>query len=454
MFNRIRIQLTIRNAAVLSIILIVLNLSVYLVMRQMLFDQVDRAMTTAREQVASLGSISTGQAMSQDASEWGQTPNDTGLMMSEASRTTMIQRAVPIFNLTRMDRPIIQLYWTADEQPVPLPGRDQFDEEQLKRLRPSQIGPEPQSVKVGDQYFRVVNIDNPSISGLLIGVKSGQYQVAKQQLLSNISAEIGMLRRLEYILIYGGIVGFLIAVAAGYYLANRALIPIRLSMDKQQQFVSDASHELRTPLSVIQAHTELLLRHPEHTIEQDSKHISTVLQEARRMSKLVSGLLTLARTDSNQLELDVKPVQFDRIVEESARKMQMLAEVKNIVLHTEIDPNISMSADEERLHQLLVTVLDNAIKYTPEGGLVRVVCRKLSHSVQLEVEDTGIGIAPDNLQHIFDRFYRGDRARTRQEGGSGLGLAIAKWIVERHGGKIRVESKLSAGTQVFISLPL
>jgi two-component system sensor histidine kinase CiaH len=115
---------------------------------------------------------------------------------------------------------------------------------------------------------------------------------------------------------------------------------------------------------------------------------------------------------------------------------------------------MSMQADEERLHQLLITLLDNAIKYTPEGGLVRVICRKLAHSVHLEVEDTGIGIAPENLPHIFDRFYRGDKARTRQEGGSGLGLAIAKWIVERHGGKIRVESKHSVGTQVFITFPI
>jgi signal transduction histidine kinase len=273
-------------------------------------------------------------------------------------------------------------------------------------------------------------------------------------MLTNVSAEIDMLLSLKYILLFGGVAGLLVAIAAGYYLANRALIPIRLSLEKQQQFVSDASHELRTPLSVIQAHTELLLRHPEHTIEQDSKHVSTVLQEARRMSKLVGGLLTLARTDSNQLELDIKPVEFDRIVQESVRKMQMLAEVKDIILHTEIDSTMAMQADEERLHQLLITLLDNAIKYTPEGGLVRVICRKLAHSVHLEVEDTGIGITSENLPHIFDRFYRGDKARTRQEGGTGLGLAIAKWIVERHGGKIRVESKHSVGTQVFITLPI
>jgi two-component system sensor histidine kinase CiaH len=323
----------------------------------------------------------------------------------------------------------------------------------LAQLLPVRFGDSLQTVKLDNQYYRVLNVPNPQIAGV-ISANGQTYRIATQQMLTNVSAEINMLLRLKYILLFGGAAGLLVAIAAGYYLANRALFPIRLSLEKQQQFVSDASHELRTPLSVIQAHTELLLRHPEHTIEQDSKHVSTVLQEARRMSKLVGGLLTLARSDSNELELDIKPVEFDRIVQDSVRKMQMLAEDKNIILQTEIDSTMAMQADEERLHQLLITLLDNAIKYTPEGGLIRVVCRKLAHSVHLEVEDTGIGIAPENLPRIFDRFYRGDKARTRQEGGTGLGLAIAKWIVERHGGKIRVESKHSIGTQVFITFPI
>jgi two-component system sensor histidine kinase CiaH len=433
MFNRIRIQLTIRNAAVLFVILITLNLSIYLIMKKMLFEQIDRSITSMIDPMA------------------GAVPPDNGIFTG--NKITVPSQKGVLFQLGQMDRPIIQLFWTIDDQPVPMPGITEFSEEHLKQLQPKRFGATPQTIKLGNQYFRVLNIYNMDLAAM-IGINGTSYRITTQQLLSNVSAEIGMLLRLQNILVYGGVAGLLFAVAAGYYLANRALIPIRLSLEKQQQFVSDASHELRTPLSVIQAHTELLLRHPEHTIEQDSKHVSTVLQEARRMSKLVSGLLTLARSDSNQLELDIKPVELDRIVQDSVRKMQMLAEVKDIILQMEIDSTVVMQADEERLHQLLVTLIDNAIKYTPEGGLVRVVCRKLAHSVLLEVEDTGIGIAPENLPHIFDRFYRGDKARTRQEGGTGLGLAIAKWIVERHGGKIRVESKLSVGTQVFITLPI
>ncbi|MCD9026206.1 sensor histidine kinase [Cohnella silvisoli] len=435
MFNRSRIQLTIRNAAVLSVILISLNLFVFIIMKKMLFEQIDLSITSMRDNISV--SVSSQAVPSLDV----------------PSLAIPAQKAF-LFRVGKMDRPIIQLYWTKDDQPVPMPGSTEFSEEHLKQLQPKLFGSSPQTVKISDQYFRVLNVYNPDIVGGLIGADGTSYKISTQQLLSNVSAEIGMLHRLRDILLIGGSLGLIVAVAAGYYLANRALIPIRLSLEKQQQFVSDASHELRTPLSVIQAHTELLLRHPDHTIEQDSKHISNVLQEARRMSKLVGGLLTLARSDSNQLELELKPVQFDRIVQESVNKMQMLAEVKDIILHCGIDSPVPMVADEERLHQLLVTVLDNAIKYTPEGGVVRVVCRKYTHSVHLEVEDTGIGISPDNLPHVFDRFYRGDKARTRQEGGTGLGLAIAKWIVERHGGKIRLESKLSTGTRVYITLPL
>ncbi|QJD84434.1 sensor histidine kinase [Cohnella herbarum] len=427
MFNRIRTQLTIRNAVVLSVILIALNFSVFFLMKKMLFAQVDQSITN----VSTSATLAISPAIAVDG--------------TKPQKTVM-------FRMGQMDRPIIQMFWTADGRSVPMPGNGTFNEEQLNDLRPSKFDT-PYTVKAGDQYFRVLNSGNLNVS-VASSTDGNTYPIITQQLLSNVSAEIGMLNRLRLILLVGGIVGLMIAVIAGFYLANRALIPIRRSLEKQQQFVSDASHELRTPLSVIQAHAELMLRHPDRTIEQDSKHVSTVLQEARRMSKLVGGLLTLARSDSNQLDLERRPIQFDKIVQECVSKMQMLAEVKEIILNAEIDANIPMNADEERLHQLLVTVLDNAIKYTPEGGVVRVVCRKFAHFVQLEVEDTGIGISPENLPHVFDRFYRGDKARTRQEGGSGLGLAIAQWIVERHGGKIRIDSKLSTGTHVYITLPL
>ncbi|SFE88210.1 His Kinase A (phospho-acceptor) domain-containing protein [Paenibacillus catalpae] len=433
MIKRTRMQLTIRNAVVLSIILISLNAFVFFVMKDMLFSQIDKSLTGVSNKltVAGVSARTTSPA----------------LPSLQAKQTV-------IFQVGQMNRPVFQLFWTEDNKPIQLPASGMFGEKDLNRLQPDNFGEHPETVKLGDQYYRVFNGSDESSAPVLYSRVNGQLQVGiKQQLLTNISAEVSMLRRLQMILLLGGFIGLLVAVAAGYYLANRALIPIRNSMEKQQQFVSDASHELRTPLSVIQAHAELLLRHPDHTIEQDSKHISMVLQETRRLGKLVSGLLTLARSDSNQLELDRKLIHMERIVQDGISKMTMLAEVKDIILRGEVESPILLQADEERLHQLLMVLMDNAVKYTPEGGVIRVACHKLAHTVYLEVEDTGVGIPPEHLPHIFDRFYRGDKARTRQEGGTGLGLAIAKWIVERHGGKIRIESKPAVGTRVLVTLP-
>jgi len=432
MFNRTRLQLTIRNAAVLSVILVTLNVFVYWIMKEMLFHKIDQSLEIMDDRGA-VARVFRGQS-------------------GEPVPAIPLQTSV-VFLSMHMDRPQIHLYWTTDLELIPTPGSEPFMEERLlKSLLPTRFGSKPKTVKLGDQYFRVLNVYPKSLNFTRGDGKI--YVVKYQQVLSNVSAEIGMLNRLRNILLTGGLIGLLVAVAAGYYLANRALIPIRRAMESQQQFVSDASHELRTPLSVIQAHAELMLRHPDHTIRQDSPHISTVLQEARRMSKLVDGLLTLARSDGGRLDLDIKPVRLDRIVEDAVHKMRTLAEVKQIDLKTEIEGPIPMRADEERLQQLLVILLDNAIKYTPAGGLVRVRCRKTAHAAQLAVEDTGVGIAPEHLPRIFDRFYRGDKARTRREGGAGLGLAIAKWITERHGGKIAAESELSRGTRISVVLPI
>lgn len=427
MLNRTRIQLMIRNAAVLSVILIALTVLIYFFMKQMLFAGVDRSLTAMSERL---------------------NPSNP------AAQAIPFQRPV-LFRINQMDRPIIVQIWSEDGLPLLTPVINELGNVSVMKLQPGRSVhyDSPKTVKAGNQYYRVWNVRSTRME-TIIGQDLQRHFAHTYQFISNVDAEVNMLRRLLFVLLIGGSSGLIVAVIAGYYLANRALIPVRLSMEKQQQFVSDASHELRTPLSVIHAHAELLLRHPEHTIEQDSKHISTVLQETRRMSKLVSGLLTLARTDSNQAELDLRPVQLDRIIHDCAEKMRMLADVKNMIMQLDVDESIPMHADEERLHQLLMIVLDNAITYTPDGGFIRISGRKLAHTAYLEVADTGDGIPADCLPHIFDRFYRGDKARVRRQGGTGLGLAIAHWIVERHNGKIRIESKLAAGTQVFITLPL
>jgi two-component system, OmpR family, sensor histidine kinase CiaH len=171
------------------------------------------------------------------------------------------------------------------------------------------------------------------------------------------------------------------------------------------------------------------------------------------MRRLVDGLLTLARADSNQAVLRRAPLRIDEALRAAADQMEPLAAANHILLRCDSLSAAECSADEERIHQLFLIVLDNAVKYTPEGGIVSLSCSRLHGTVRITVEDTGVGIAPDDLPHVFERFYRSDRVRTREHGGIGLGLAIARWIVDSHGGSIRAESRYGAGTTIHIQLP-
>jgi len=270
---------------------------------------------------------------------------------------------------------------------------------------------------------------------------------------SIVDPEIALLKNLFWIIISGLIIGMIIIILAGYSLARRAMVPIKVAWEKQQQFVADASHELRTPLTVIKSNAELMLRHPAHTIEEESNRVTNIVREVRRMTKLVSGLLTLARSDANQAELNLAPALLNEVVNSAVEQFQPLAELEGICINVDIKEQLEVVADKERLHQLFVILLDNAVKYTPASGQIALRCRRMNDNVVITVEDTGYGIAPADLQHIFDRFYRGDKTRSRANGGTGLGLAIAKWIVEKHGGKIEVESEVGTGTKFHVVLP-
>lgn len=269
-----------------------------------------------------------------------------------------------------------------------------------------------------------------------------------------VDSEVSLLENVFLIIVAGLIFGTAAIVLAGYMLATRAMVPIQAAWEKQQRFVADASHELRSPVAGIHSNAELILRHPDHTVEEESSRISTILKESTRVSKLIAGLLTLARSDANQAELQVAPIEAGDVIDIVADYFRSLEEVREISFTVHKENDLALWADEERLHQMLVILLDNAFKYTPPGGRVDLSASKTDRQVTIAVSDTGIGIAPDHVPHVFDRFFRGDQARARDKGGTGLGLAIAQWIVEKHGGKIAVRSALGQGTVFTVTLPL
>lgn len=250
--------------------------------------------------------------------------------------------------------------------------------------------------------------------------------------------------------IFSGIAFFMSRI-----MSKKAMVPIANSFHKQREFVADASHELRTPLSVMLSSIDAM----EMTIETEEddfsrKVLSNMKDEVKRMTNLVGDLLTLARSDSNRVELKIETFNFRPYAEKAIVSLEPLAASKQINLYLHAPEIVIAQGDSEKLSQLLYILIDNGIKYTPNGGEVQLMLSQQESTLTIQVKDTGIGIKPEDHKRIFDRFYRVDKSRARQSGSHGLGLAIAKWIVDIHSGTIEVNSKIGNGSLFTIRIPL
>lgn len=269
----------------------------------------------------------------------------------------------------------------------------------------------------------------------------------------DVTALYSGLQKATYAQIFLGFVALLIASAIGYFMAGRALVPLREAYDRQKQFAADASHELRTPLAVVMASADLLLADPSIQNPFLRQVLEDLKSEVKKMTNLVSDLLMVARSDNNALKVKIQRLDLTEILMQVIRTMTPIAEKKNIRLAGEHFRKAPINADEQRIKQLAIILTDNAIKYTPEGGAVLIELEQVDNTrVVFSVIDSGIGIAPDDLDKVFERFYRVDKARSREMGGNGLGLAIAAEIVKLHDGKISVASKLGEGTKFTVAL--
>lgn len=273
------------------------------------------------------------------------------------------------------------------------------------------------------------------------------------QLLVNIDAEQTILRNFRQLIVLCSLIFILLSISASYYLSRKMMDPLIQSWNKQSEFVENASHELRTPLTVIQNKLELLLTAPQEKIMNRFENIALSLSETRRLSKLTSDLLTLARADSAEVQLEKKQLSLDDFIKRVSAPYQEIAESQQKQLQLQLEGNITIAADEVRLHQLLVILLDNALKYTGEEDSITIRTFAEDQAAVIEVEDTGSGIKAASLPYVFDRFYREDKARSRATGGTGLGLSIAQWIVQTHAGNITVSSEEGKGTAFRVTLP-
>jgi signal transduction histidine kinase len=263
-------------------------------------------------------------------------------------------------------------------------------------------------------------------------------------------------------LAWGGLSALLLAGLGGCWLARRSLRPIEQSYEQLKQFTADASHELRSPLTVVKTSIDVVMNHPERIHPADAKKLRAIASATNEMTQLVDDLLLLARRDANSTaSLVHQLIPLDELLEDLIDAVAIEAEAKGIQIQfTPLSP-VQVHGDAKELRRLFLNLLHNAIQYTPAGGTITVVGQVQepftslqSRSVVISLEDTGVGIASEQIPLVFNRFWRADQARDRREGGTGLGLAIAQAIAQGHGGSITVNSQVGVGSCFQVWLPI
>jgi heavy metal sensor kinase len=236
---------------------------------------------------------------------------------------------------------------------------------------------------------------------------------------------------------------------------NQMLDRLDKSFRRVRQFSGDASHELRTPLTILRGETEVTLRWAK-TPEEFRDMLTSNMEEIDRMERIIESLLTLAKSEVGELTLEMKELSLSDLVQDLYLQSRLLCETKQIEvdLILEVEEEIRIRGDELRLRQMFLNLISNAIKYTPESGRLEIGLKVVDGFAAIAINDSGIGIPEEHLAHVFDRFYRVDKARNRMDGGTGLGLAIVKWIAEAHGGSIIVSSEVNKGSSFSVRLPI
>jgi signal transduction histidine kinase len=297
-----------------------------------------------------------------------------------------------------------------------------------------------QQIDTGGPYLIYTTLVTSRDGTIVLGVL--QASISEQQYESD-------LRTLLIILVGVSIAGLLASGAISAVLARRALQPIQVSLRRQRDFVADAAHELRTPLAIMRTAAELGLA--DGSPQEQQMALEQTLSQSTHLARLVDSLSLLARADSGVVTIEREPVDITRLARSTVEGVEILAEERDVSLRLSAQPGVYVMGDTGRLRQLLLILLDNALKFTPEGGTITVHIDRQGPRARIGVRDSGPGIDPKDLPHLFDRFYRADRARTGE--GTGLGLAIGRWIAEAHGGQIMAANAQGGGALFIVIMP-
>lgn len=268
----------------------------------------------------------------------------------------------------------------------------------------------------------------------------------------DITSQQNILTNLIYTFTVVGLIMLIILFFTSRFFANRSITPVKEAFDKQKQFIADASHELKTPLTIINTNTDVLLSNRDDTIHNQSKWLYYIKSETERMTRLTNDLLYLTEMDDSKANMIFSKFDMSEAVENIILTMEAIIFEKNVLLDYDIEPNLTVQGSHEQIIQVVMILLDNAVKYTNAEGSVSISLKKQRNEVVLSVTNTGEGIAAEHLTRIFDRFYRTDASRARKQGGYGLGLAIAKSIIDQHKGKIYAKSIVGKSTTFYVHL--
>jgi two-component system, OmpR family, sensor histidine kinase CiaH len=405
MFRELRFKLTLINVGVMAVLLLVFIICTFFVMRIQVFNQSQQLMQIISSEAGS-GTISNPREHDKHLVKYFYLKTDDSGKITESS------------------------------SPLPM-NLDQLTPLVARTLHSQNPKGE---VELKDETFTYLKVPLKGAPGFIITFV-------------DLERDKEILNELLLTLSIGGLVCLGLAYYGSRFMADRAMAPIKNSWQRQQDFVADASHELRTPLTVVQVNLDIVKGNPEETVASQTKWIDNSLLEMRRMSKLVDDLLFLARADSQQQTLNLQSFSLKTALSEVLESFTPLAQTKGIILESSLNSEGMYYGDENRIKQLMVILLDNAIKYTCSGGQVVLGLQEWGTLTEITVSDTGEGIEKEHLVRIFERFYRIDQARSQQKEGTGLGLAIADWIIKSHHGRIRVTSSPGKGTTFVISLP-
>lgn len=295
--------------------------------------------------------------------------------------------------------------------------------------------------KQGDKDYKICTYAVVNKNGELKIVQAMKNMASERSLLGNAQEMVG------FTILIGASLSFL----GGYFLSGRSLIPIKKSVERQQEFLADASHELRTPIAVIQTNLEVVKASTDVSVESQLTWINNAYDEIQWMQHIVEDLMFLARADSGDMVVQQEPVDLTYAIKVVCEKMAPIAGKKGIALINKLEDDLIITGDEKQITQLLVILLDNAIKYSGENTIIRIIGKQTLQGVAVEVIDQGIGIPKDEISKVTQRFYRVDKARSRTEGGTGLGLSIANWIVDEHHAGMIIESEEKKGTRIILN---